>query len=109
MVYKPFSYRFTETAKSDIDEIVGYMVVNLANPEAAETFYNNLERTLDNICKMPKIGHLIENEFCFRDDVRKISFNNYFIYYIIDEPINLINILHVVYAKREQNTIIAQI
>ena len=36
------SYRFTDKAEADLDEILGYISLNLANLPAAKSFYEEL-------------------------------------------------------------------
>lgn len=104
-----FTYHIISDAKIDIDDIVKYMVSELYNPEAANRFLSDLDEKLENICAMPKIGSIVENELYKRCDVRRIYLRNYEIYYFIDEYQKIINVMRVVSAKRDQRLIIASI
>lgn len=83
MVSNSFTYRLSNTAEADLDEIIGYIALLLKNPIAAKSLYDQLIKTLQHLCEMPKIGHIVDNEFDRRDDVRWLPINNYILYYYI--------------------------
>lgn len=107
MVSNNFAYRLSVTAESDIDEIVGYIALKLKNSVAAKSIYDELMKKLQNLCDMPKIGHIVDNELNRRDDVRWLPVNNYILYYVIDDEDKMINVLRVVSARRDQRLIIS--
>ncbi len=104
-----FSYRLTSDAESDIDEIFSYITNDLSNPEAAASFADELVRHIRTLCHSPKIGTPVINDYLLRDDIRKIFVRNYIVYYGIDEESQNIIILRVVYSKRNQNLILADL
>ena len=77
---KKYTWLLTETAETDIDDALSYIAEVLHNPEAASAFADKLENSLDTLCKAPKNGHLVENEYLRRDDVRRILVDNYIAY-----------------------------
>ena len=106
MAFKKYSYQFTEIAEVDIDDTLEYISRDLANPDAATAFADELEFQLDEICKAPTTGRLVENEYLVRKDVRRFLVKNYIAYYIIDDERNSIVVLRVVYGKRDQDKIV---
>lgn len=42
-----FGYRFTKRAESDLDGIVSYIAVELANPQAASDFVDKLQDNIE--------------------------------------------------------------
>lgn len=42
-----FGYRLTKRAESDLDEIVSYIAVVLANPQAASDFVDKLQDNIE--------------------------------------------------------------
>ncbi len=95
-----YIYQIIADAENDIDEIVKHISVVLSNPEAAEKFLTDLEQKLEQLCEMPKMGKIVENEFNKRKDFRRVIINNYDLYY---------NVLRVVSARRDQHLIISSI
>ena len=106
MAFKKYDYVFTEIAEDDIDQALSYITEELLNTQAAEEFADELETKLDEICKNPKNGRIVENEFLKRDDVRRFLVKNYTVYYIINEEDSKVIVLRVVYGKRDQDKIL---
>ncbi len=109
MASRKYDYVLTETAEADIDEALEYIAVDLSNPDAASSFADELEEKLDELCKAPKTGHPVGNEYLKRDDVRRILVGNFIVYYLIDEDNGHVVLLRVVYGKRDQNKILKDI
>ena len=109
MASKRFGFVLTEAAESDIDEILAYIAEDLSNPTAASSFADELEQKIDVVCKTPKSGRPVENEFLRRNDVRRFLVGNYIAYYIIDEVAKNIVILRMVYGGRDQDKILKDI
>ena len=106
MASKKYDFVLTETAGADIDDIFGYISKDLVNPDAASDFADELEEKLYGVCKAPRSGHLVENEFMRRDDIRRVLVGNFTAYYVIDEEKKSIVVLRVVYSKRDQGKIL---
>ncbi|MBR4670108.1 MAG: type II toxin-antitoxin system RelE/ParE family toxin [Butyrivibrio sp.] len=85
MASKGYNYVLTRSAESDIDEAFSYISNILANSDAASDLADELEVQLAKICKRPKTGKKVENEFLRRNDVRRFLVKNYIAYYLIDE------------------------
>ena len=109
MASKKYGYVLTEIAEADIDETFEYIAEDLSNPDAASGFADELEKMIDDICKTPKSGRLVENEYLKRNDVRRFLVDNYVCYYIIDDEEKNIVILRLVYGKRDQDKILKTI
>lgn len=109
MASKKYDYVLTELAESDIDDAFEYIELDLANPDAASDFADELEEKLNELRKTPKSGRLVENEFLKRDDVRRILVGNFIAYYIIDDEKKQIVVLRVVYSKRDQGKILREV
>ena len=58
-----FGYRLTKRAESDLDGIVSYIAVELANPQAASDFVNKLQDNIEETRTFPESGSLVNNEF----------------------------------------------
>ena len=62
MEYK-YSYRFTEKAEQDLDEILHYISVDLVNPTAAQNLGRKIFEKIDMVRIFPESGAPIDNEF----------------------------------------------
>ena len=95
-----FGYRLTKRAESDLDEIVSYIAIDLANPQAALDFVDKLLYNIEEARVFPENGSLVDNEFLQLENVRKKLIGNYIMYYLPNTVENIILILRIVYGKQ---------
>ena len=95
-----FGYRLTKRAESDLDGIVSYITVDLANPQAASDFVDKLQDTIEEARAFPESGSLVDNEFLQLENARKKLIGNYIMYYLPNTAENMILILRIVYGKQ---------
>lgn len=95
-----FGYQLTKRAESDLDGIVSYMAVELANPHAASDFVDKLKDNIDEARAFPESGSLVDNEFLQVENLRKKLIGNYIMYYLPDMREKIIYILRIVYGKQ---------
>lgn len=95
-----FGYRLTQKAESDLDGIVSYIAVELANPQAASDFVDKLKDNIDEARAFPESGSLVDNEFLQVENLRKKLIGNYIMYYLPDMREKIIYILRIVYGKQ---------
>ncbi len=104
-----FGYRLTKKAESDLDGILAYITVELANPQAASDFFNNLQNNIEEVREFPESGLLVQNEFLQTENVRKKLVGNYIMYYLLNMEEKIIYILRIVYGKRNMNEILKEL
>ena len=95
-----FGYQLTKRAESDLDGIVSYMAVELANPQAASDFVDKSKDNIDEARAFPESGSLVDNEFLQVENLRKKLIGNYIMYYLPDMREKIIYILRIVYGKQ---------
>lgn len=100
-----FGYRLTKRAESDLDGIVSYVTVDLANPQGASDFVDKLQKAIQEVSAFPESGSLVDNEFLY---IKKLV-GNYIIYYLLDIGENIIYILRIVYGKRNLDEILKKL
>lgn len=105
MEYK-YSYKLTQKAEGDLDEIVSYIAVQLANESAASNFVDNLIECIDKTCLFPESGSIVVNEFLPDIGVRKKIVGNYIIFYLLNSDDKTIMILRIVYGRRNMDEIL---
>ena len=101
-----FSYRFTEKAEQDLDESLRYISVDLVNPTAAQNLGRKVFEKIDMARTFPESGATVENEFLTDKTVRKLSVDNYVIYYKAHYEEKIISIIRIVYGKRNLDEIL---
>ena len=94
-----YSYKFTETAAQDLDDILHYINDDLCNQSAAKSFYNDILSNINNTRLFPLSGTLVRNEYLQDKSVRQIVVGNYILYYIAKENEKTIYIVRIVYGK----------
>lgn len=59
-----FKFQFTQRAVADLDDIVGYIAVELSNSKAASDFADKLQEAIEEVRLFLKNGFPVDNEFC---------------------------------------------
>lgn len=104
-----FGYRLTKRAESDLDGIVSYIAVFLANPQAASDFVDKLQDNIEEARAFPESGSLVHNEFLQLESVRKKLVGNYIMYYLPVMGEEIIYVLRIVYRKRNMDEILKKL
>lgn len=103
-----WGYQLTQKAEADLDDIVGYIAVKLANPKAVADFMDKLQEAIKEALAFPESGSLVSNEYLLITEVRKKLVGNYIMYYLPDTAEKEIYILRIVYARRNMDEILRQ-
>ena len=104
-----WDYRLTEKAVADLDDVVQYIAVELANPKAASDFVDKLQSAIEEARSFPESGSLVINEYLPDTEVRKKLVENYILYYLPDSEQKTIFVLRIVYGRRNIDEILRQI
>lgn len=104
-----YSFRFTEKAVQDFDEILHYITVDLASPIAAQNLGKKIFEKIDCARSFPDSGAPVDNEFLGYKTVRKLLVDNYIIYYKAHNDEKIISIVRIVYGKRNLDEILRNI
>ncbi|MCH5162087.1 MAG: type II toxin-antitoxin system RelE/ParE family toxin [Clostridiales bacterium] len=95
---KKIDFRFLPSALKDIDEVFDYITQKLCNQKAANDLMGKLDETIDNIRLFPQSFPLHEDSELKSNFVRKVSVDNYILFYKYDEAQELIIILYFKYG-----------
>ncbi len=104
-----YSFRFTEKAVQDFDEILRYISEDLANPIAAQNLGKKIFDKIDAVRNFPESGAPIDNEFLTDKTVRKLLADHYIIYYKAHHDEKTISVIRIVYGKRNLDEILRNI
>jgi addiction module RelE/StbE family toxin len=96
-----FKIKFSEQAADDLNDIINYICDVLINPIAAERFFNELDEKLESICEFPRMFPLHQNERLNAMNVRFAVVGSYLLFYLIDDSQAVVNILRILYGKRD--------
>ncbi len=106
MIYK---YQFTNKAKDDLDSIINYIAIELANINAAQNLIREVEKGIEQICTFPKICPVITNVYVRNLGIRKKVIKNFIMYYLPDKKTKTNIIIRFVYGKRDMNEVLKNI
>lgn len=95
------SYKLLPKAKLDLESIFKYVALELVNPESALKLIEKFETKFKDFCKFPKAYPLLIKASLDNNLLRKSIVDNFIIVYLYDEGKELINIVRVIYAKRD--------
>ena len=95
-----YTYKFTERAEQDFDEILNYITEELKNPDVAIKLGRKIFENIETICAYPETGMLVDNEYLSDKQVRRILVDNYIVYYKPIATDETVYILRIVYGYR---------
>ncbi len=101
-----YSYRFTEKAEQDFDEILRYISIDLVNPTAAQNLGRKIFEKIDMVRVFPDSGAPVDNEFLADKTIRKLSVDNYVVYYKVHYDEKVISIIRIIFGKRNLEEIL---
>lgn len=104
-----YSFHFVQKATEDLDGIIFYMTYQLGSPQAARTFLNSMDHTIQEACTFPESGSPLDNEFFPNKTVRKKLVGSYILYYLPDAGAQTIYVLRIVYGRRNLDEILREI
>ena len=95
------SYKILPKAKKDLKNLFRYISEELYNTESALFMINKFETKFNDICLFPKAHPIITLKRLNQNDLRKAIVDNFIVVYLYDERKELINIVRVIYSKRD--------
>lgn len=95
------SYKILPKAKIDLENLFRYISEELCNTESALIVIDKFEMKFNDICLFPKAYPIITLKRLDYDNLRKAIVDNLIVVYFYDEEIGLINIIRIIYSKRD--------
>ena len=89
-------------AQQDIRNIIFYIAISLAAPQAALDLQDSFEQGIRSLSEMPERIRLIDEQPWKAAGVRKLRIRNYYIYFVISEASCTVKIMAVIYIGRNQ-------
>lgn len=97
-----YEVRITLQAQAHLREIRDYIAQKLLAPEAAKNTVQRLGTVMASLSQMPKRVPLIEEEPWRSEGVRVRAVRNFLIYFWVNEAEKTVQIIAVIYARRDQ-------
>lgn len=90
-----------EKAKNDMHEITRYISVDLLDTVAAERLLQKFEDAIVGLSIMPERYEKVRDEWAQSRQIRKLLVDNYIIFYTIDESKSKVNVIRILYMRRD--------
>ena len=97
-----YCVKITRQAKAQLEEIRDYIAKELLAPDAAKNMLKLLALEIQSLSKMPRRARLVDEEPWRSEGVRVKAVRNYLVYFWIDEENMTVQIVAVIYARRDQ-------
>lgn len=98
-----YKIEITDLAESDLERIGDYIAIKLSNPSAAIHIVSGIREKIYSLKEKPKMYAFDEDKSLAQLGIRKIYYENYKAYYIVDEithKVIIIRILHMLVDSR---------
>jgi toxin ParE1/3/4 len=95
-----YSIEISEISLNDLDETVEYISETLQNEIAAENLYKEFYKKSYSLVTNPMHYALVKDEYLAQKGVRLMTVNNYNIFYVVRENINVVRIIRFMHSRR---------
>lgn len=101
-----YSVEVTDTAQSDIKDIVLYISLELKNPLSAKRLLTKFRENILSLEEMPKRQNLVKDKFLSNRGIRKVLVDNYMIFYVVDDTNSKVTVIRTLYSRRDWKSLI---
>ena len=98
-----YTVKVTEHAEEAMRSIGMYIAFKLINPKAAFDLLDLFQKEIESLETMPERVALAHEEPWRSYGVRQLIVKNYYIYFWINEDEKKVQVMDVIYAKRDQS------
>ena len=92
---------YLPTARKQLEDIVDYIAVGLAAPDAAHDFIDEVDKAAKSLADMPHRHPIYHTSFAVLEEVRWISVKNYNVFYKIFEEEKTVEIRRVLHQLQD--------
>ena len=101
-----YELRISEAAEKDVEEIADYISLTLQEPVAAKKQITRIKDAVVSLSFMPERHSLVSEEYLASRGIRKILIDKYLIFYTVDNAKQIVNIVRVLYGRREWESLL---
>lgn len=99
---KTYVVKITSQAEAQIQEIIHYITYELKAPDAALHLLDTLEDSFTSLAHFPQRAALIDEEPWRTKRIHRLPVQNFLVYFWIDEDNIKVQVIAVIYEKRDQ-------
>lgn len=92
---------FTNSAEQDRDQIIEYLINDLASPQAAGHFLDEMEGALGRICEYPELCVLSRDGHLARLGYRPCRYMSYLLLYVYDPNANAVTVGRIFHTRQD--------
>lgn len=96
-----YSVLFSADSMEDISEITRYLREMYASSELSKKYYNELFETIKSLEFMPNRFETVKMKYIKRDNIRKVVYKQYLVFYVVNEEKSEVYILRVRHGKTD--------
>ncbi|MBR1552746.1 MAG: type II toxin-antitoxin system RelE/ParE family toxin [Schwartzia sp.] len=92
----------SDEAKRDLGRISSYILNELKAPQASEAVLADLENAVASLCFSPERIPLAREDIWKKQGVHAMVVRKYLIYFQMDESNHRVNVIRIIYGRRDQ-------
>lgn len=101
-----YKIQISDTAEKDLSEILDYISIRLQEPVVALNLLHRIQKEILSLHRMPERYRLVTDDYLAARGFRMLRVENYLVFYTVDQEYSMVNIVRVLYGKREWNTLL---
>ena len=95
-----YKIQFSKDARKDLKDIYVYIKYSLQEPIIAKKLIDKIRKDIYKLEDNPTIYAIIKDEIIRKREIRKIKANNYIVFYKVEENKNIVEIVRIMYGRR---------
>ena len=103
-----YSIFFSGKALNDISDIYSYIAFELLVPQTAAKQVDRIRKAVRSLESMPSRHAIVDWEPWKSARMRKIFIDNFIVFYVVEEDSRCVNIVRIVYGKRDIENIVEE-
>ena len=97
---KTYQVFITDTAFNDMNDIINYIANELFEPHVAEKLLGTFQDAINSLSDVPHRHKIVELAEIMNKTIRMFPIENYIIFYAINEKVGCVDIVRVLYGRR---------
>ena len=102
-----YKIEYLPIAVQDMVEISTYIAKELNNPTAAENLADKMINSIERLAEFPYINAVYNPIRPLKNEYRRLTVDNYVVFYTVDEMQKIVTIHRAIYGKRDYNKILS--
>lgn len=103
---KGYNGVIAEAAEADIERIADYISYELKEPTTALKHLGRIKEAMATLEELPEHHSLVLDKYLATKGIRKLPTDNYLIFYTVNKSTNTVNIVRVLYGRRDWESIL---